>query len=286
MRQFNHGLAANLHELLFSSNWSLLVKFAGQFANVSQTYAGTGRLTQNRDHQGDCQEPVMLFGLKEPEPCAVPVHPVACACSSYDWHIRLMRIAQGRPMSKLAPLRLSRTDRPGGHFPGVSLLLLQPDRTVKITASAELVARLTPGELEQIVTNRTRLPGDLRTRMGANAGLKRGARLEDEMPERRRSLRQNSRLPAVVSTLNTPTSVSRPVFNILPDPGARIVIFDPVDIPKKRNQTVHPWKRTGSCVPMCDGVMTKKIGSAFSESEPHVAGRWPPRNVHRAPSPR
>ena len=40
IRQFDHGLAANLHEFLFSSNWSLLVKFAGEFANGSQTYAG------------------------------------------------------------------------------------------------------------------------------------------------------------------------------------------------------------------------------------------------------
>ena len=29
-----------LHKLLFSSNWLLLVKFAGEFANGSQTYAG------------------------------------------------------------------------------------------------------------------------------------------------------------------------------------------------------------------------------------------------------
>ena len=36
----NHGLAANLHKLLFSSNWLLLVKFAGEFANGSQSYAG------------------------------------------------------------------------------------------------------------------------------------------------------------------------------------------------------------------------------------------------------
>ena len=36
----DHGLAANLHELLFSSNWLLLVKFAGEFANGSQGYAG------------------------------------------------------------------------------------------------------------------------------------------------------------------------------------------------------------------------------------------------------
>ena len=36
----NHGLAANLHKLLFSSNWLLLVKFAGEFANGSQGYAG------------------------------------------------------------------------------------------------------------------------------------------------------------------------------------------------------------------------------------------------------
>ena len=40
IRQFDHGSAANLHELLFSSNWSLLVKFVGEFANGSQTYAG------------------------------------------------------------------------------------------------------------------------------------------------------------------------------------------------------------------------------------------------------
>ena len=40
LKQFNHGLAANLHKLLFSSNPLLLVKFAGEFANGSQTYAG------------------------------------------------------------------------------------------------------------------------------------------------------------------------------------------------------------------------------------------------------
>ena len=31
-------------ELFFSTNWSLLAKFEGEFGNGSQTYAGTGTL--------------------------------------------------------------------------------------------------------------------------------------------------------------------------------------------------------------------------------------------------
>ena len=112
---------------------------------------------------------------------------------------------------------------------------------------------------------------------------KRGARLEDEMPERRRSLRQNSKLRGRIYFKDGRTSVSCVIHDISYE-GARIVIFDPVDIPNEIKL----------CIPEKNRIMRanvrwrhdKKIGLAFSESEPHVAGRWPPRNVHRAPSPR
>jgi hypothetical protein len=66
----NHGLAANLHKLLFSSNWLLLV-YRGRVRQRFTKLRRPGRLTRNRDYQGE-----------KPEPCALPDHPVACACSS------------------------------------------------------------------------------------------------------------------------------------------------------------------------------------------------------------
>jgi hypothetical protein len=61
---------------------------------------------------------------------------------------------------------------------------------------------------------------------------KRGARLEDEMPECRRSVRQNSKLRGRIYFKDGRTSVSCPDSRHFYE-GARIVIFDPVEIPNK-----------------------------------------------------
>ena len=103
------------------------------------------------------------------------------------------------------------------------------------------------------------------------------------MPERRRSLRQNSKLRGRIYFKDGCTSVSCLIHGISYE-GARIVIFDPVDIPNEIKL----------CIPEKNRIMRanvrwrhdQKIGLAFSESEPHTAGRWPPRNIHRATSPR
>ena len=40
----NSALTTAGAQLFFSANWSLLAKFEGEFANGSQTYAGSGTL--------------------------------------------------------------------------------------------------------------------------------------------------------------------------------------------------------------------------------------------------
>ncbi len=84
------------------------------------------------------------------------------------------------------------------------------------------------------------------------------------MPERRRSLRQNGKLRGRIYFKDGRTSVSCLIHDISYE-GARIVIFDPVDIPNEIKL----------CIPEKNRIMRanvrwrhdKKIGLAFSESE-------------------
>jgi hypothetical protein len=107
--------------------------------------------------------------------------------------------------------------------------------------------------------------------------------MENEMDERRRSLRQRSCLRGRIFFNDGRTSVSCLIHDISYE-GARIIIFDPIDIPNEIKL----------CIPETNRIMRahvrwrhdNKIGLAFSEGEPHITGKWPTRNVHRASMPR
>ena len=110
---------------------------------------------------------------------------------------------------------------------------------------------------------------------------KRGARMEDEMDERRKSIRQRSSLRGRIYFNDGRASVSCLIHDISYE-GARIVILDSIDIPNEiklcipeKNRIMHAnvrWRHDN------------KIGLAFSEGVPHISG--PPRNIHHAPTPR
>jgi hypothetical protein len=107
--------------------------------------------------------------------------------------------------------------------------------------------------------------------------------MEDEMDERRGSLRQRSSLRGRIYFNDGRASVSCLIRDISYE-GARIVTFDPIDIPNEIKL----------CIPERNRIMRayvrwrhdNKIGLAFSEHEPLAIGKSPPRNVHRAPMPR
>jgi hypothetical protein len=105
--------------------------------------------------------------------------------------------------------------------------------------------------------------------------------MEDEMDERRKSIRQRSSLRGRIYFNDGRASVSCLIHDISYE-GARIVILDSIDIPNEiklcipeKNRIMHAnvrWRHDN------------KIGLAFSEGVPQISG--PPRNIHRAPTPR
>ena len=109
---------------------------------------------------------------------------------------------------------------------------------------------------------------------------KRGARMEDEMDERRKSIRQRSKLRGRIYFNDGRPSVSCLIHDIS-YAGARIVILDSIDIPNE----------VKLCIPEKNRIMhavvrwrhDTKIGLAFSEGEPHMSGS--PRNILYAPTP-
>jgi hypothetical protein len=121
-------------------------------------------------------------------------------------------------------------DRVGRPISVSHCLLLQPIPDVKITASAKLDARLTPA-LEQIVTNRTTLLGDLQ-HVWAQCGL-RGALGWRTKCQSVADQCVKTASYAVVSTLRTAALRCRALIHDISYEGARIVIFDPVEIPNK-----------------------------------------------------
>ena len=100
------------------------------------------------------------------------------------------------------------------------------------------------------------------------------------MQERRRSPRHSCRLRGRIYFDDGRTSVSCLIQDISYE-GARIAIFDPIDIPNQiklcipeKNRMVRAnvrWRHDN------------KIGLAFSEGQPDVIGKSPPPNIHSVP---
>ena len=109
------------------------------------------------------------------------------------------------------------------------------------------------------------------------------ALVEDQMQERRRSPRLGCHLRGRIYFDNGRTSVSCLIQDISYE-GARIAIFDPIDIPNEiklcipeKNRMVRAsvrWRHDN------------KIGLAFSEAQRDIIGRSPPRNIYSVPVPR
>jgi hypothetical protein len=112
----------------------------------------------------------------------------------------------------------------------------------------------------------------------------RGARsVEEDMQERRRSSRHDSRLRGRIYFDDGRMSVSCLIQDISYE-GARIAIFDQVDIPSEIKL----------CIPEKNRMLRasvrwrhdNRIGLAFSEAQRDVIGKSPPRHFYGAPVPR
>jgi len=103
------------------------------------------------------------------------------------------------------------------------------------------------------------------------------------MQERRRSPRHSCHLRGRIYFDNGRTSVSCLIQDISYE-GARIAIFDSIEIPNKIKL----------CIPEKNRIVranvrwrhANKIGLAFSEAQPAIIGRLLPRNIYGVPVPR